>query len=287
MRSPISVWRRMNAHSLVVERAGLVQDRVGDRDLADVVQLAAPGARSRARSASRPRRSADRGARALHALDVLVQAGVALVERLHQRARGLAARAHAAAAPCPRTCARRRAAARRWRRRPRREQDEPVRGADLEALAPSSRARTRRARRRRPVLAGVAVDAARRTRRRPCGRRARAPSTARAAPPRRAQQRVAGGVAEGVVVVLEAVEVVERERAAGVRAGRDRARLEVAHQPAAVAAGRSARRSSPRAGRGAASARSRAASARSGRARRRARCRRGRARAGSRPSASR
>ena len=40
MRSPISVWRRMNAHSSGGQRAGLGEDPVRDRDLADVVQLA-------------------------------------------------------------------------------------------------------------------------------------------------------------------------------------------------------------------------------------------------------
>ena len=43
MRSPISVWRRRNSHSIGVERLGLLQDLAGDRDLADVVQLGGGG----------------------------------------------------------------------------------------------------------------------------------------------------------------------------------------------------------------------------------------------------
>ena len=62
----------------------------------------------------------------------------------------------------------------------------------------------------------------------------RRPSAARA--PRRIEQRVAGRVAEGVVVVLEAVEVEEHEdHRAARRARRGSTRLEVVGQPAAVA----------------------------------------------------
>ena len=39
----MSVWRRMKLHSTRVERAGLVEDRVGDGDLADVVELGGAG----------------------------------------------------------------------------------------------------------------------------------------------------------------------------------------------------------------------------------------------------
>ena len=39
MRWPITVWRWMNGHLVVVERSRLRERRVGDRELADVVQL--------------------------------------------------------------------------------------------------------------------------------------------------------------------------------------------------------------------------------------------------------
>ena len=61
IRSPMIVWRRMSAHSLGVQRPGLVEDRVGDRDLADVVQVGGVAHLDRplgaeARAARRPRR---------------------------------------------------------------------------------------------------------------------------------------------------------------------------------------------------------------------------------------
>ncbi len=39
IRSPISGWRRTKRHSSSLERAGLAQDRIGDRELAYLVQL--------------------------------------------------------------------------------------------------------------------------------------------------------------------------------------------------------------------------------------------------------
>ena len=43
MRSPRIVCWRMNSHSVASRAAGLVEDRVGDADLADVVQLGGAG----------------------------------------------------------------------------------------------------------------------------------------------------------------------------------------------------------------------------------------------------
>ena len=48
-RSAISVCRRTNSHSSLGERAGLVEDRVRDRHLADVVQLGGEPRRARPR----------------------------------------------------------------------------------------------------------------------------------------------------------------------------------------------------------------------------------------------
>ena len=108
-----------------------------------------------------------------------------------------------------------------------------MRGADLEALAVlGQRARgaasardARVAARRRSDAELVAAEAV------GVAARADAPRRLRAEP---RQQRVAGGVAEGVVVALEAVEV-EQQRARGLAASPREAALEVAHQRAAVA----------------------------------------------------
>ena len=96
MRSPMMVWRRMNSHSASSSGAGLVEDRVGDGHLADVVQRGGVadvvdllGVELQA-----PR---DGLGQLGHAADVLAQLGVALGQRAQQHVAALVARRAAAA----------------------------------------------------------------------------------------------------------------------------------------------------------------------------------------------
>ena len=213
MRSPITVWRRMKAHSCSVQRAGLAEDRVRDRDLADVVQLARRGGCSRPRRGPSP--SAWRGRRppARRRLGVRAEVGVALGHRAQQHVLALA----------PGRRARRRACCAyiRW---------SAMRSASTGVARP--RAGSETAPCEQPIEKPVALLGQRRggaaatsaSRGSPAGRRSAQNSSPpmRYARPRpstrrgrlRAQareQRVARRVAEGVVVVLEAVEVEQRE----------------------------------------------------------------------------
>ena len=80
----------------VVERGGLVEDRVGDRDLADVVQRGGV-ADVVDLLLVEPQAAGDRLGQLGHAADVLAQLGVALGQRAQQHVAALAARRAAAA----------------------------------------------------------------------------------------------------------------------------------------------------------------------------------------------
>ena len=92
MRAPSSAWRCMSAHSSSVEARRLQQDRVGDRELADVVEerRVAEQVELRLREAEL---AADRERELLHAARVAGRVGVARVDRrreaLHRRGRAL------------------------------------------------------------------------------------------------------------------------------------------------------------------------------------------------------
>ncbi len=73
---------------VVVQRAGLVQDGRGHRDLADVVQLAG-AAQVLQRVRVQPEALADLGREAADVLHVLLEVGVVLAERAQQHAGGL------------------------------------------------------------------------------------------------------------------------------------------------------------------------------------------------------
>ena len=128
---------------------------------------------------------------------------------LREQVARLAAAGRRGGGACARTCARRRAAAPRWRRsRPRggrRGRGEAVMLKPSPCSLRALRRRRRSWRDRRssaPVEQQAELVAAEPVGAADGGQRGREP----------AQQRVAGGVAEGVVVVLEAVEVEEDER---------------------------------------------------------------------------
>ena len=203
MRSPISVWRRMNSHSSSSSGPGLWRIASGIAVLPTSwssapwpIACSCSGRPSCA--ATSPARARRRGRGA--------EVGLALGQDLQQEVPGLRGRGR------PGVLLRVHALVGEAQGRPAsgasREARHAVRAADREAsprvLAPRRPAarssRIRRCRRR-----------ARRTRRRPSGRRGRrrgrAPRGARPG----GRERVAGGMAEGVVVALEAVEVEERE----------------------------------------------------------------------------
>ena len=165
-----------------------------------------------ARSSSRqPEPLRHAGAELGHAVHVVAQARGRAPRARGQGVGGLAAGGGAAEASCGRTSAgRRRAAPPRHRRSRSGAAIDAVRGGHSRS---PRRARTgRRCGRRRTSTSAPSSDSARarRTRRRPCGRPARGSSTAAARRAAQAlQQRVAGGVAEAVVVALEPVEVEE------------------------------------------------------------------------------
>ena len=175
--------------------------------LGHVVELLAGHVAARARPPA-PARPCRAGARA-------GRAGARTGCAAGRRATG--ARPTRGARPCGRTCAGRRAAAPRsasWP--PSGSRDDPVRGA-----SPRS---PRRARSARPTQASTSTSdagragraAARRTRRRRAGRRRPcAPDRVGEALAEPHEQPVAGGVAEGVVVLLEAVEVEQDAARAG------------------------------------------------------------------------
>ena len=85
------VCRRMNSHSSLVERAGLVEDRVRDRHLADVVQLG--GARGPAPNfvAAIPSSRGVASAKRANIAKVVAQRGVALAQGAAAARRGLCA----------------------------------------------------------------------------------------------------------------------------------------------------------------------------------------------------
>ena len=165
--------QRVLAHQLplrVVERPGLVEDLVGDRDLADVVQLG--GAREHVEllgvEAEPPRRRA--AASAATPSRWSLELRLALAQEPQQHVARLAARPSRRAGSSARTCAGRRAAARR----------SASRASSGSTTAPQE-ARDREARRR-------CSESARRGRRRSAARRrppASATSTQNSSPPSR------------------------------------------------------------------------------------------------------
>ena len=223
--------QRVAAHErplVAVERAGLVEDRVRDRELADVVQgggdahvLAAARASGRG-ARRRPPRARRRRRRGRSARGRARTAAASAARRSAPRRSG-ARRASA------RTCARRRAAAPRRPCRPRpgsttvpqeastaKPSPRSVSAARTSVAAPSAATVEQRAElvAAHPVGPAVADD------------RRREPAA------EAVQERVAGRVAEGVVVALEAVEVAQHE---DVGLAAVEPRLEVGEQPAAVA----------------------------------------------------
>ena len=230
MRSPMIVCWRMKPTRASSSGPGLVEDRVGDRHLADVVQLGGAARSRRAPRVGRPSRAADgaarlgdarRGARAgrararcrtlqQHVARLAAGRGGRLSLCAYMRLVGEPQRLLASAAS-PGSATRRR----------RRD------------VKPSPRSASAAAQRRRVVGVGgrgveqeaelVAADA---------GRRARG-ADGRRELGRGGEQRVAGGVAEGVVVALEAVEV-EEPRARLARRGRRQLAREVVHERAPV-----------------------------------------------------
>ncbi len=105
-----------------------------------------------------------------------------------------------------------------------RQRAQPVGSRDLEAV-PALAERRHGRRDQRLGRDTRRATAARRTRRRPSGRRARrAPAAAASLRTEAPEQHVAGGMAEAVVVELEAVEVVENQQAGASAAWRARGR---------------------------------------------------------------
>ena len=213
---------------VVVERAGLVEDGRGDRHLADVVQLGRVGDVVEVVRAH-PEPATDRGGQVGDAVGVLFEVGLLLVEDLQEKVAAVAARRGAPAVLLgvhPRVGELERLGHGRLVG----HAHGPVRAADAEALA------FRRERLERPgehelvVERAVADQRAELVAAEPVGAPVATDGGGEAAPERR-EQGVAGGMAVGVVVVLEAVEIEQRER----RRPRPR---QVAHEPAAVAEAR-------------------------------------------------
>ena len=243
MRSPISVWR---AHELPLlrRRAGRAcrGSRRGSPTLPTSWSSAACRSGGRAPRRDRPSCSADRLGRGPRR------------RRDGRRARGCARRAPcsstsvawrpAEAAPAvlaARTCAGRRCAAPRWRRRASAgSTTAPCERRDLEALAVLGQRRRPRGRRAARASAVGAAEDAELVAAHPVGVPRPATAAWRRAPSR-VEQRVAGRVAVGVVVGLEAVEV-EQPSSSGRLGGRGSASRSSrsAQQLAPVAAGRSA-----------------------------------------------
>ena len=204
------VWRRMKAHSLLVERPRLGEDRVGHGDLADVVQLGGVADLLDLVVAELQQQRGRLG-EVGDAAEVAAQVRVALGQRAQQHVLALAARGRAAGVLL----------------RVHALVGDPQRLGDVRRLERAARSRRRSSRSRSPRRA----RRARRRRRRRAARATRRPgrsSAQNSSPPMRKaeprprrkparlapsrdQQRVAGRVAEGVVVVLEAVEVEEHE----------------------------------------------------------------------------
>jgi hypothetical protein len=196
---------------VVVERSGLVEDRVGDRDLADVVQLAG-GDQMLQVNAGNAEVHRHRGGALGHLAAVQVELRFALAQHRHQqftRLDSLVATARALVGVHPLVGERQREVD---RRRLLGEPDETVRGGDGEAFAGLRQRFGAEACCLLGIAAGgidhdaelVAAEPIRDAV--PCGDVAqRAAATG--------EQGIAGGVAEGVVVRLEPVQVVERERA--------------------------------------------------------------------------
>ena len=112
-----TVCSRMSAHSSLVQAPGLVQDRVGDRHLADVVQLGGPARAQRA--LAQPQAPPDALGQRGDAVDVGAELGVA-PDRTARRTSALCRAAECGRRPSRRTAAGRRAAAPRRARPPRR-----------------------------------------------------------------------------------------------------------------------------------------------------------------------
>ena len=210
IRSPISVWRRMNSHSCGSSGPGLVEDRVRDRDLADVVQLggvahalrlvarSCPGGarsprRDRATPSRWPNRSGSRSVRARTSTSLLWRVADVRPAFFCAYMRWSAIRSASVGVL-----------------RLAREHDRAVRGGDVEALAVLGQRR----RRARDDRVGDLVARLEQRAELVAAHPERPPAPAQIGRQVRAQphqQRVAGRVAEGVVVVLEAVEVEEHE----------------------------------------------------------------------------
>ena len=226
---------RVAAHELplgVVQRPRLVQDRIGDGHLPDVVQLSGAGQLVEVLGCQ-VELAADRLGHLGHVVQVDVQLGLALAEGAQEHVARLAAGGGAATvllrvhAPV-RNLERLRCFVRLLG-----GQDGAERARDLEALASFGQGGARGG--------GQDVD--------PGGARpAEHAELVAAEPVRRAigggrlakpaaqagEQRVAGGVAVGVVVLLEAVEVEEHERHRVLDGRKRKLALEVLHQAAAV-----------------------------------------------------
>ena len=232
---------------LRVQRARLVQDRVRDRDLADVVQL------GRARQhvellADHPQAPPHRERQRTDAALVLLQVRVALLEGLQQHVAQLLHRARLARlvlAPVQPLVGqlhdRRRVAALRG------DAHDAVRRPDREARPALGEGRDAGLHERRVGRAGACCGTARRTRRRPSGRPCPAGATIVLQLVAEArQQRVARRVPEGVVVALEPVQVVQHQLPRLARAGAAAGHVEVFHQlPAVAKAGQRVRQRQP------------------------------------------
>ena len=229
IRSPaIGCWR-MSAHSAASSGPRLCEDLVGHRDHAHVAQLGGADERRRAprrrgRAGGRPRPRARRPRRrCVAALGQHLQRARRAPARVAARRRRLRA--------YMRSSARRSASAASLSPRPgatTSPYEAPIVNPSPCSLSAATARRDQRA-----SSSSAPVDAAGRTRRRRAGRRGRAGDGVSAR--REAlQQRVAGGVAEGVVVLLEAVEVEERER---VRRAGGEGVIEVLHRARAGSAG--------------------------------------------------
>ena len=229
--SPMTVWRRMNACLVLVERAGLGEDRVGHGDLADVVQLGGAGD-GLARLGVEPHRGRERARELGHGARVGEQLGLALADHAQQHVAALARRGvraalllgvHAAVGELERGLGVRGVAG---------ELDDADRGVDPEALALLAQ-RLAGAHERGGGAVGrdehaelVAAHPE---------RAADALHRAGQAAAEVLDQHVAGDVPEDVVVGLEAVEVEQREPPRAARLGLLQRVGERAHQRAPVA----------------------------------------------------
>ena len=235
MRSPMSVWRAMNVPLRRRSAGRACRARCAGPRPCRCRAARRPGGRAGGLWPSRPSSRATTSASRPTSWTCSPSVRVVLLERLEQHVAALLVGRAAGAPPCRRTCGGRRCRARcRRRAASSGTSTQPVAELIVEAVAVLAEGARGRARRCPSRVGRADAGRARRTRRRPCGRRARRRRhrVAEAGAEAR-EQRVAGRVAEGVVVGLEAVEVVEHEDRRDPPQGEDV--LEVAHEAAAVA----------------------------------------------------